>query len=117
MNGVLGYESALLGYTGPETTWVNHEMNGVLGHESALLGYTGPETTWANEMNSVMNHARGEGIITRPVGQQSSALPLYHRCLLFCLSAYVLITDIETAMHFILLLKMSASMSSDVLMM
>ena len=26
-------------------------MNGVLGHDSALYGYTGPGTTWANEMN------------------------------------------------------------------
>ena len=34
-------------------------MNGVLGHDSALLGYTGPGTTWVNEMNSAMNHAPG----------------------------------------------------------
>ena len=33
---------------------------------------------WANEMNFVMNHARGAGLITRPVDQQSSMLPLYH---------------------------------------
>ena len=26
-------------------------MIGVLGHDSALYGYTGPEKTWANEMN------------------------------------------------------------------
>ena len=37
-------------------------------------------TTWANEMNFVMNHAPGAGSIARPVGQQSSALPLYHGC-------------------------------------
>ena len=28
-----------------------NEMNGVLGYNSALRGYTGPGTTWANEMN------------------------------------------------------------------
>ena len=38
-------------------------MNGVLGHDSVLQGYTGPDTTWANEMNSVMNHALGAGSI------------------------------------------------------
>ena len=32
-------------------------------------------------MNFVMNHAPGTGSIDRPVGQQSSALPLYHGCL------------------------------------
>ena len=35
-----------------------HEMIGVLGHDSALQGYTGPETT-ANEMNFVTNYALG----------------------------------------------------------
>ena len=39
-------------------------MIGVLGHDSALLGYTGPETTWANEMIFVMNHAPGAGSIS-----------------------------------------------------
>ena len=29
----------------------------------------------------VMNHAPGAGLINQPVGQQSSALPLYHGCL------------------------------------
>ena len=29
-------------------------MIGVLGHDSALLSYTGPETTWANEMNILL---------------------------------------------------------------
>ena len=28
-----------------------NEMNGVLGHDSALYGYSGPETTWAIEIN------------------------------------------------------------------
>ena len=34
-----------------------------------------------NEMNFAMNHAPATGSIARPVGQQSSALPLYHECL------------------------------------
>ena len=33
-------------------------MNDVLGHDSALQGYIGPETTWANEMNFIMNQHR-----------------------------------------------------------
>ena len=49
-------------------------MIGVLGHDSALYGYTGPETTWTNEMNFVTNHAPGIGTIVRPVVKQSSAL-------------------------------------------
>ena len=28
--------------------------NGVLGHDSALQGYTGPGTTWVNEVNFVV---------------------------------------------------------------
>ena len=32
-------------------------------------------------MNSVMNHAPGAGSITRPVGQKSNTIPLYHECL------------------------------------
>ena len=43
-----------------------------------LQGYTGPRITWADEMNFVVDHATGAGSITRPVDQQSSALPLYH---------------------------------------
>ena len=35
------------------------EMNDVLGQNSALKGYTEPETTWANKMNIGMNHAPG----------------------------------------------------------
>ena len=31
-------------------------------------------------MNFVINHASGAGSFARPVGQQSSTLPLYHRC-------------------------------------
>ena len=49
-------------------------MNGILGNDSALQGHTG--TTWTNEMNLVMNHAPGAGLIAPPVDQQSSALPL-----------------------------------------
>ena len=45
------------------------------------LGYTGTETTWANEMNFIMNHAPGAGSLARPVGKQSSTLPLYLGCL------------------------------------
>ena len=52
-------------------------MIGVLGHDSALLGYTGTGTTWpANEMNFVMNHALGAGLIAWPVDKQSSVLSL-----------------------------------------
>ena len=40
-----------------------NEMNAVLGHKSTLFGYTGPGTTWANEMNFVLNHAPGAGLI------------------------------------------------------
>ena len=47
---------------------------GVLGHDSALVGYTGPGTTWADGMNFGMNIAPGAGSITRPINQQSSAL-------------------------------------------
>ena len=49
----------------------NDEMIGVLGHDSALYGYTGLGTTWANDMNFVMNHALGAGLIARTVDQQS----------------------------------------------
>ena len=38
-------------------------MTGVLGHDSTLQGYTGPRTAWANEMNFVMNHVPGVGLI------------------------------------------------------
>ena len=34
-------------------------MIDVLGHYFALLGYTGPGTTWPNKINFVMNHAPG----------------------------------------------------------
>ena len=37
-------------------------MNGVLGHDSALQGYAGPET-WANEMRYAMKHAPDAGSI------------------------------------------------------
>ena len=57
------------------------EMKGVVSHDSALVkGYTGLGTTWADEVNNVMNHASGAGLIARTVDQQSSALPLYYGC-------------------------------------
>ena len=56
-------------------------MNGVLGHDSALLGYPVPGTTWAKEMIFVMKHAPGVGSIARPIDQQSSALPLCYASL------------------------------------
>ena len=34
-----------------------------------------------NEMNFAMTHAPGARSIIRPVGQESSVLPLYHGCL------------------------------------
>ena len=42
-------------------------MNGVLGLNSPLLGYTVLSTTWANEMdfNFGMNHVPGAGTIAR----------------------------------------------------
>ena len=57
-----------------------NKLIGVLGHDSALWAYTGPETNWANDINFVMNHAPGAGSIARPVDQQSNALPLNHEC-------------------------------------
>ena len=48
---------------------MNNEMNGVLGHDSALQGYTRPGTTWDKAMNFVMNHASGAGSIAQPVDQ------------------------------------------------
>ena len=35
--------------------------------DSALKGYTGPGTTWVNKRNFVMNHAPGAGLIAEPV--------------------------------------------------
>ena len=49
------------------TSGTKERMNGVLGHNSALYGYTGPETTWANGMNFLMKHAPGAGLLARPV--------------------------------------------------
>ena len=54
------------------------KMNGDLGPDSALYGYTGTGTTWATEMNFVMNHASGVGSIARPVDQQSTVLWMPH---------------------------------------
>ena len=75
-------------------------MNAVLGHDSTLLRLycvgdnlceTGPGTTWANEMNLVVKHAPGAGLIARPVDQQSNALPLCHRCVLCCIAFYCIV--------------------------
>ena len=52
------------------------KMNGVIGHDSALQGYTWPETTWTDEMNVVMNHAPDAGSIAQPVDQQQCATEL-----------------------------------------
>ena len=51
-------------------------MNGVLGHDCALYGYTGPGTTCTNEMNFGMNQAPGAGSLARPADRQSSTLLL-----------------------------------------
>ena len=45
-------------------------MNGILGHDSALKGYTGPGITCDNEMNFC--YAPGAGSIAGPVELQSS---------------------------------------------
>ena len=52
-------------------------MNGVLGHDYALQGYSGPGITWAHETNFNMSHApiAGAESLFRPVDQQSIALP------------------------------------------
>ena len=55
-------------------------VNGVLGHDSALQGYTGPGTVWVNEMNFGMNHAPGAGLITRIVDLQYSVFLLSYGC-------------------------------------
>ena len=52
------------------------DLNGALGHNSALLGYTRLGTTWANEMKFYMNHAPDAGLIAWPVDLQSSVLRL-----------------------------------------
>ena len=51
-------------------------MNGALGHELELQDYTGRGPTWANGKMFGMNHAPGVGMITRPVDEQPSVLPL-----------------------------------------
>ena len=52
-------------------------MISVLGHDSQRKAILGRGTTWANEINFVLDHAPGAGLITQLVDQQSSALPLY----------------------------------------
>ena len=48
-------------------------MNGVLGHDSAMCGYAGPGTTWINETNFVINRALVGDSIARPVDQQQKS--------------------------------------------
>ena len=55
-------------------------MNDVIGQDSALKGYTGPGTTWVNEMKFVMIHAPDARLIARSADQLTSTLVLYHRC-------------------------------------
>ena len=53
--------------------------------------YTGTGTTWADEMNFVMYHAPGVVSISRPVDQETSALPLQtpYYILIIYISMYV----------------------------
>ena len=51
----------------------SNEIIGVLGHDSALYGYTGPETTWAIEMNFVMPLVQD-----RSLDLLTSSLERYH---------------------------------------
>ena len=43
-------------------------MNGALGHNSVLQGYTVTRTISANEMNIGVNHAPGAGLLLRKEG-------------------------------------------------
>ena len=47
-------------------------MNGALGNDCALRGYTGLRTILANEMNFGVKHAPGAGSIARLVDMQYS---------------------------------------------
>ena len=49
--------------TRPSCTHIENEMNGVIGHNSALQDYTGLGRTRAKEMDFVMNHTPGAGLI------------------------------------------------------
>ena len=55
-------------------------MNGVIGREPAVEGYTRLWTTWSNMMNLGLNHAPGAGLMAWPVDLQSSMLPLCYGC-------------------------------------
>ena len=50
----------------PNDTRIENKINGVSGRDTALQGYTGPETTWAYEVNCIINHAPGAGSIVQP---------------------------------------------------
>ena len=50
-------------------------MNGVLGLDAALPGYTEPGKTFANEILFGVKHAPGAVSIARHVELQSSSLP------------------------------------------
>ena len=49
---------------------------GTVLHCKAILGREQPGLLW----NFIMNHAPGAGLIIKPVDQQSSPIPLCHRC-------------------------------------
>ena len=71
-----------------------NEMNGDLGHDSPLQGYTGPETTLAKQTNFVMNHAPGTGSIAR-----STCWPAVHRAttmLQMCPTIIIIMTTTTT---------------------
>ena len=50
-----------------QTSYKLHQMNGVLGNNSALWGYTGSETTWANEWDESYRLHDNNTSITFPV--------------------------------------------------
>ena len=56
-------------------------MIGVLSHNSHCKAILGRRQPGRMRWNFVVNHALGAGSITRPVGKQSSALPVCHGCL------------------------------------
>ena len=85
MNGILGHDSALQGYTVSGTTWDNQSINqSIIYFKQWLLiefriqyAYTRNDPN-PNEMNFVMHDAPGAGSIFQNVDQQSRTLQLYH---------------------------------------
>ena len=49
-------------------------MIGVLGHDSALQGYAWSGTTWAYEMNFVMKHVPGAGLIIQLLASRNGSM-------------------------------------------